>query len=74
MVSTRFLSFGVQGRLKFLSSFSFMVSLKFHFVYINTICIRKKELQAYFLPYKLTHIEILPVLVSDKSSKFVSQF
>ena len=46
------LAFHIQGKLTFLLSFGFILSLRYYFVH--------------------THIEILPVLVSDGSSKFVS--
>ena len=44
MVSTRFLSFGVQGKLKLLLSFGFIVSLRFYFVYVLASIRRKFEI------------------------------
>ena len=65
LVSTRFLSFRVQGRLKFLLSFGFMVSLKFLFVYTywNSACAGIRR--------KFEIFELILKLFKQKNSNFL---
>ena len=68
MVSTRFLSFGVQGKLKLLLSFGFIVSLRFYFVYVLASIRRKLEICKLInlknFPSKKFEFSYLLVLVS----------